>query len=104
MELAPDSWQSCHTLGVVHYRLGQYKEAVEALERGIKNNKDQATAFDLFVLTMCHARLGDAGKAEDCFDRAVKWSEAQKNPPADRAEELQALQAEAETLLKEAKP
>jgi tetratricopeptide (TPR) repeat protein len=104
VELAPSSWPFCHTLGVVHYRLDQYREAVEALERGIKNNKGQETAFDLYVLALCHARLGDAPKANGCFDRAMKWTEAQKNLPAEQVEELKAFQAEAERLLKEARP
>src|SRR5262249_5989783 len=39
VELVPDSGPYRHTLGVVHYRLGQYQEAVGALECGIKKNK-----------------------------------------------------------------
>ena len=103
LELAPDNWAYCHTLGVVHCRLGQDKEAVEALERGIKNNKDQATAFDLFFLAMCHHRLGDAAKAKDCYDRGVAWQKQAKLTPQ-QVEELNTFRAEAEALLKEPKP
>ena len=101
VELAPDSWPFCHTLGVVHFRLGQYKEAVEALERGVKNNKDQSTAFDLYFLAMCHHHLGDAAKAKDCYDRAVAWQKQAKLTPP-QVEELNAIRDEIETLLKEA--
>jgi serine/threonine protein kinase/WD40 repeat protein/tetratricopeptide (TPR) repeat protein len=103
VELAPDTWAFCHTLGVAHYRLGQYKEAVGVLERGVKNNKDQSTAFDLYFLAMCHYQLGDAAKARDCYDRAVAWQKQAKLAPP-QLEELNAFRAEAETLLKEANP
>jgi tetratricopeptide (TPR) repeat protein len=96
VELAPDNWAYCHTLGVAHYRLGQYKEAVEALDRGIKSNKDQATAFDLFILAMCHHHLGDAAKAKDCYDRARNWIESKKDLPPQSVAELRAFSAEAE--------
>ena len=103
VELAPERWAYCHTLGVVHYRLGRHKEAVAALQRGIKNNKDQATAFDLYFLAMCHHRLGDTVKARGCFDQAVAWQN-QAKLTAPQVEELNAFRAEAETLLNETKP
>jgi tetratricopeptide (TPR) repeat protein len=73
VELAPESRAYCHTLGVVLYRLGRYTEAVAMLERGLENNKGQATAFDLFFLAMCHHRQGDAARARECYDRALAW-------------------------------
>jgi serine/threonine protein kinase/WD40 repeat protein len=103
VELAPNSRAYCHTLGVVNYRLGQYKEAVEALERGVKNNKDQATAFDLYFLAMCHHGLGDAAKAKDCYDQAVAWQKQAKLTPQ-QVEELSVFRADAEALLQKANP
>jgi serine/threonine protein kinase/WD40 repeat protein/tetratricopeptide (TPR) repeat protein len=98
--LAPDNWQYLNTLGLVQYRHRLYEEAIKTLQRGIKANNRQETAFDLFCLAMCHARLGDPTKARDCFDRAVKWVDGQKNLPATWAEELKSFHAEAEEVLR----
>jgi hypothetical protein len=88
---------------VAHYRLGQYKEAVTALERGVKNNRGQATAFDLYFLAMCHHHLGDTARGRDCYDRGTAWQKQTRLTPQ-HANELNAFRAEVETLLKEANP
>jgi tetratricopeptide (TPR) repeat protein len=90
-------------LGVVFYRLGQYEQAIETLERSLHEGNNQAAAFDLYFLAMAHACQGDATKARNCYDRAVAW--IQEHPDQvtpEWKEELTSFRAEADGVL--AKP
>jgi serine/threonine protein kinase/WD40 repeat protein/Flp pilus assembly protein TadD len=99
VHLSPNSGNSRNTLGVVHYRLGQFEAAVDELQRAIQDNKGEATADDLFFLAMAYHHLGDAAKARDYYDQALRWWQAHGELTPFRITELTNFRAEADALL-----
>jgi tetratricopeptide (TPR) repeat protein len=102
IELSPSDWYCRNTLGVAHYRLGHYDQAVVALERSLRESKGKRAAYQLYFLAMCHARLGDAAKAKECFDEAVEWVPVKPDQvPLNWAERVKDMRNEAEAVLAE---
>jgi eukaryotic-like serine/threonine-protein kinase len=99
VELAPDEPLCLNTLGVVYYRLGQWREAVETLEASARANREGPGAYDLFFLAMAHEQTGRHEKAKECYDQAVRWSRAQSKLAPYQAVELRAIRAEADSVL-----
>jgi WD40 repeat protein/tetratricopeptide (TPR) repeat protein len=100
-----NKWEALNTLGVVLYRLGQYKQAIETLDRSLREGSSQAAPFDLYFLAMAHAHLGDDSKAKDCYDRAMKWIREHSNEvPPEWAADLESFRAEAEAVLAKSGP
>jgi serine/threonine protein kinase/WD40 repeat protein len=100
VRLAASDFHYLNTLGVAYYRAGRYREAVELLRANLDKRADQSLAFDLYFLAMSHHRLGEAARARVYFDWAVRWTRTQPNLDATHVEELTAIHAEAEELLK----
>jgi eukaryotic-like serine/threonine-protein kinase len=88
-----------NTLGLAYYRTGRYRDAVEVLRENVTAQADGALAFDLYFLAMSYCQLGDAVRAREYYDLAVRWTMAQKNISAGLAEELKLFLAEAEEVL-----
>ena len=80
-----------HTLGLAHYRAGQFDKAVEQLEKSIKGNW-KANAANWLVLAMAHQRMGQADEARNWFDKAVQWLDnARLETPTDSIDPLRSL-------------
>jgi tetratricopeptide (TPR) repeat protein len=94
IELAPQEGNYFNTLGVAHYRDGDWTAAIVALEKAIELRKG-GDSLDWFFLAMAHWRLGHRDEARTWFDRAIEWMEA-KRP---KNKELGRFRAEAEVLL-----
>jgi serine/threonine protein kinase/Flp pilus assembly protein TadD len=93
VEMAPNNGAFWNTLGVANYRAGQWKAAVEALEKSLQLQRDNA--WDLFFLAMAHWQLGDREAARDDYRKGVAWMEEQKCEDV----ALVGLRAEAAKLL-----
>ena len=80
---------------MAHYRAGDWKAALEALEKSMKlrNGGDRS---DWFFLAMSHEKLGDKEKARQWYDRATLGME--KNSSTN--EEINRFRAEAAELLR----
>src|SRR5262249_33140275 len=93
--LGPTAANVWNTLGVALYRVGEYREAVPALEKSEELGRGQEFGFNALFLAMARWQLGERDLARACFDQAVAWIE--KNKPDDS--ELRQFRAEAEGLL-----
>jgi tetratricopeptide (TPR) repeat protein len=95
VELDPAQGMFWNTLGVAHYRAGDWNAATAALKKSDELLKGNELSVNAFFLAMAHWRLSNKPEARKWYDQAVGWME--KNKPQD--EELQRFRAEAEALL-----
>jgi tetratricopeptide (TPR) repeat protein len=91
--MAPSSGTYRNTLGVAHYRAGEWSAAVDALAESMRL-RSGGDPYDWLFLAMARKRLGDAAEARRWLDRSLSWIEA--NAP--RNEELIRFRAEAVQL------
>jgi tetratricopeptide (TPR) repeat protein len=102
VELSPKEGNYWNTLGVAHYRAGDWKPCIETLEKSMELPQG-GDAFDFFFLAMAHWQLGHKDEAQKWQEKAVQWmhknEEALKKDKLHDAE-LRRFRAEAEKLLK----
>jgi serine/threonine protein kinase/WD40 repeat protein len=95
VELRPEFGENHFTLGVAHYRSGNFQMAIESLSKSQALDKTGPPADVDFFLAMAHWRLDRQDKAREHYQRAVDWLE--NNSQFD--EELMRVHAEAAALL-----
>ena len=62
-----------NTLGLALYRVHELREAITHLERSLAAGKGEGAAYDHFLLSLCHAQIGETREAQDHFNRALAW-------------------------------
>src|SRR5262249_43315422 len=94
IQLSANNGAHWHTLGVAHYRVGDWKAAIGALEKSLELRKG-GDGYDWFVLALAHGQLGQNDEARRWYDKAAQWMDqrALKEPT------LQRFRAEAAALL-----
>jgi tetratricopeptide (TPR) repeat protein len=101
--LAPKVADCWRTLGVAHYRAGEWKAAVAALDKSQQLSKG-GDAADRLLLAMAHWKLGNQDEARKTYELAMQWME--KNREAlekdkGQADALRRFRVEAEALMNE---
>jgi serine/threonine protein kinase/WD40 repeat protein len=100
VRLAAENADFRNTLGAAYYRAGRYRQAVEVLRPNFERQADVALAFDLYFLAMSCHRLGETARARDYYNWAVRWVPMQRELDRGHLEELAAIRAEAEQILR----
>jgi tetratricopeptide (TPR) repeat protein len=90
-----------NTLGIAHYRVGDWNAAIAALEKSMEVYRGRPEAetlesFSTFFLATAHWQRGDFQTARRWYDKAVQWMD--KYQPKDI--ELRRFRAEADTLVR----
>jgi serine/threonine protein kinase len=95
--LSPQAW---NTLGIAHYRLGEYALAIPALERAISLRSGEHVA-DQFFVAMAYWRHQDERQARRWYEKAITWMDRNRLQDAelvryrDEASELLGLKGRA---------
>ena len=99
--LRPDDRALRNTFGLAQLRNGKISDAVATLRPIMPEKPDRYAAFDLYMLSICYAKLGDKKQSRDCFDRAktAQQNELAKNLPTRLQRDLDDLRNEADQAL-----
>src|SRR5262249_39570045 len=95
VEKDPNNGDFWNTLGLVHYRRGEWQPAIAALDKA-RTLHSNCETYDFFFLAMAHWQSGHKDQALECHQKAL--AALPKNGAMN--EELQHFQQEAAKLLK----
>jgi hypothetical protein len=84
-----------NTLGVAHYRAGNWDNAIAALQDSIEHLGGEEIAHNASFLAMSHWQLGSKEEARSWYHKAVAWTAVNKSED----EELRRFCAEAAEML-----
>jgi serine/threonine protein kinase/WD40 repeat protein len=101
VQLAPEEGNYWNTLGVAHYRVGEWNAAIDALQKSMSLRKG-GDALDYFFLALAHLRLDHKDEAHQWFQKGVEWVQKNKNAlDKDKLhhEELHRFRADVEQLI-----
>ena len=90
--LSGDLWNS---LGIAHYRLGQWDEAIAAIQKSIDLSSGGGSS-DFYFRAMAHWQRGQKDEARRWYQRAVEHKE---NRGGSNNPDLLNFRAEAEELM-----
>ncbi len=94
--LEPNSGMYANTLGVAHYRAGDFSDATVTLNKADElDSEKKYLAYNGFFLAMAHWKLDQKDEARQWYEKSVKWLRI--NDSSD--EVLKSFQAEAAQLL-----
>jgi WD40 repeat protein/serine/threonine protein kinase len=82
--LSPDYGIWRHTLGVAHYRAGQWQDAANALQESVELSGGVGVASDAFFLAMAYGRQGNRELALKWFGLGRFWMERLEPTTADQ--------------------
>jgi WD40 repeat protein len=103
VRLQPKNLNYRNTLGVVYYRTGRYRHAIETLQANRPKQEDRLLAIDLYFLAMSHHQVGQPATAQLYFEWAARWPLPPGSTEEERAE-LAGFRAEAAALLSRPDP
>jgi tetratricopeptide (TPR) repeat protein len=96
--LTPGEGSYWNTLGVAHYRAGNWDEAIKVLQKSNELLRGRDLAYSAFFLAMAHWQRGQVTQARSWQERAIDWMA--KHEPDNR--ELQRFRDEAITCARAA--
>jgi serine/threonine protein kinase/WD40 repeat protein/Tfp pilus assembly protein PilF len=98
--LAPGQATYWNTLGIAHYRAGDWQAAVKALEEAEKLEPGVCLGFNALFLAMSYHRLQNTSSAWHHYEQAIRWcQENESKLSAQMQQDLKAFRTEAEALL-----